>query len=73
MIYRRTLSEALHLLTGTVAIAAMFGAAAWVYPQGYFTIWGIGFVTIAAVTGMSIPEFRKAWAADRNDQGNGLG
>jgi len=65
MRYARVLTEVLHLATGLVATAAVFGAAAWAYPLGYATIWNIGFVTMAAVAGMSIPEFQKAWAADR--------
>jgi len=65
MRYERTLLEVLHLAAGVAAFTAMFAAAAWAYPQGYATIWNVGFVTMAAVVVMSVPEFGKAWAADR--------
>ena len=68
MPYARVLLELLHLAAGLVATAAIFGAAAWAYPQGHATIWNIGFVTMAAVAGMSIPQFRDAWAGDRGKQ-----
>lgn len=68
MRYGRTLAETLHLAAGVAAAAAMFGAAAWAYPQGFATIWNVGFVTMAAVAVMSAPEFRKAWMADREGQ-----
>lgn len=68
MRYERTLAEALHLAAGVVATAAMFAAAAWAYPQGFATIWNVGFVTMAAVAVMSVPEFGKAWTADRGEQ-----
>ena len=59
------LVEALHLVASVVAFAAMFGAAAWAYPQGYATIWNIGFVTMAAVAAMSAVELVKAWRREQ--------
>ncbi len=68
MRYARILVELLHLAAGVVAVAAMFGAAAWAYPQGYATIWNIGFITMAAIAGMSVPHFRAAMFADRAEE-----
>lgn len=65
MPYRRTAIELLHTCATVAAVAAAFGGAAWVYPQGYATIWNIGLVTMAATAGMGVPEFLKALAADR--------
>ena len=69
MPYRRTAIELLHTAATVTAVAAAFGGGAWVYPQGYATIWNIGVVTMAAVAGMGVPELLKAWAADRGARG----
>ncbi len=68
MRYARILAELLHLTAGIVAIAAMFGAAAWAYPQGHSTIWAVGYVTMAVIVGLSIPRFRSAWSVDHAAQ-----
>ena len=70
---RATLVELLHLVTGLVLTAAIFRTAAWAYPPGRDSLEPIGWLTMAAVFVMSVPEVRKAWIADRTKKEEELG
>ena len=56
--------ELLHLAAGLALTLAIFRAAVWAYPQGAASLAPIGWLTMAAVLVMSVPEIRKAWRTE---------
>jgi hypothetical protein len=57
--------EAREIAWGLLALgvtALVFTGAAWSYPQGYDTIWYVGYATMAA---MALLSAREAWDARR--------
>ena len=61
----RTIAEFCYMLASAAVTWLITAVAAWGYPQGRDTIWPIGLISIAFVTGFAFKPFLDSVRADQ--------
>ena len=61
----RTIAEFCYMLASAAVTWLITAVAAWGYPQGRDTIWPIGLISIAFVTGFAFKPFLDSVRADK--------
>ncbi|MGJ3647071.1 hypothetical protein ACLB0R_01180 [Sphingomonas sp. GlSt437] len=69
MLGRRAWWEIFHVALGVGAAALIASLVAWAYPLAQRDVWIVAIVGMVTTTVMSVPQIRRAMAADRAEQG----